>query len=201
MKLATHQLFVTEAHASFTMTDYFRNAAHDQWTQARRRAVITRLTANLRGREARLIDYDEIAQRLSLRSARYIGCLPILLEKIVGSVGRYQDFTAAFLPVTREMQSRWENVALLFLDPARFPPPIEAYKVGENYFVRDGNHRVSVARQLKLADVEAHVWEYPLPVKGLPPSADIDTLLIAYERQDFLETTHLDTLRPGMPFI
>jgi hypothetical protein len=114
----------------------------------------------------------------------------IPLAKIVGSVGRYQDFVQAFLPTNESMSDRWQSVAAAYLNPtSRGLPPIEVYQVGDCYFVRDGNHRVSVARHLKLPIIEAHVWEYLRPIAGLAPGVDIDTLLREAERSDFLEKT------------
>ena len=65
-------------------------------------------------------------------------------------------------------------------------PPIDVYQVGESYFVLDGNHRVSIARQHGLETIEAYVWEFPTP-HGLSPEADIDELLIKSEQVEFLE--------------
>ncbi len=172
--------------------------ARQVWDQARRKAFWARLLESMAGEEAGLLDFNEVSQRLHLRNAIYRGVQLVPLEKIVGSVGRYQDFTRAFLPLSGGMGGRWQRVAALYLDPTSGGvPPVELYKVGDAYFVKDGNHRVSVARQLGLEDIEAYVWEYPEPVSGLGPDADIDTLLLEAERQDFLEQTRLDELRPG----
>jgi hypothetical protein len=65
-------------------------------------------------------------------------------------------------------------------------PPIDVYQVGESYFVLDGNHRVSVARQHGLELIEAYVWEFPTPV-GLSPEADMHELLIRSEQIEFME--------------
>jgi hypothetical protein len=127
-----------------------------------------------------------------------VGVRDIPLDRIVGSVGRYQDFVEAFLPVNESMNQRWERIAAAYLNPtSRGLPPIEVCQVGDCYFVRDGNHRVSVARHLKLPDIEAHVWQYLYPVAGLTPGVDIDALILEAERHDFLEKTELDQLRPG----
>src|SRR5512136_1482373 len=93
----------------------------------------------------RLLPFDEIRKQLPLRGQHDIGMQQILLDKVVGSVGRYQDFDKAFLPRYRFLRSRWVSI-----DSAQMQdiilPPIDVYKIGEVYFVRDGNHRVSVAR-------------------------------------------------------
>ena len=174
----------------------YKTEAQRQWDLARRKAMWRKLSANIQRKELdRILSFEEITRRLQLRTARYIGTHNIPLSQIVGSVGRYNDFLQTFLPDSPEMQARWQAVARAYLDPTEIVPPIEVYKISDNYFVKDGNHRVSAANQLKLPDIEARVWEYPMP-EGLSPKAPIDALLIEAERQDFLQTTQLDQLRP-----
>ena len=176
----------------------YQAEARREWTEARRKALWVQLRASLGSKKFDLVDFTQLAKHFNLGSASYEGVKDIPLTKIVGSVGRYQDFVQAFLPTNESMADRWQKIATLYLDPSsRGVPPIEVYQVGDWYFVSDGNHRVSVARQLKLEIIEAHVWEYFKPVAGLAPGVDIDMLLIEAERRDFLEKTRLDELRPG----
>lgn len=176
----------------------FQHKARQEWDQVRRKAFWSKLRADFAGKEGKLLNFNEVAQRFELSNAFYRGVRNVPLEKIVGSVGRYQDFTQTFLPVTDAMADRWQKIAALYLDPTSGGvPPIEVYKVGQVYFVRDGNHRVSVANQLGFVDIEAYVWEYPEAAVGLTPGRDIDAALLEAERQAFLEQTALDTLRPG----
>ncbi len=178
--------------------DYYRTEAREHWEQARRKARAARIAASIPGEHTGLLDFNDIAAQLGLKHAVYRGVQTVPLDSIVGSAGRYKDFTGAFLPVDDSMSSRWQRIAAIYLDPTSGGvPPVELYKVGTAYFVKDGNHRVSVARQLDLKDIEAYVWEYPEPVSDVGPEADIDTLLIEAERREFLEKTQLDTLRPG----
>ncbi|MCL4295203.1 MAG: hypothetical protein KJ077_05725 [Anaerolineae bacterium] len=180
------------------MQDLYSEVAHREWNQARRKALWLQLRSSLSSKKIELIDFGQLSQRFDLGNAAYQGVQKIRVAKIMGSVGRYHDFVQAFLPTTENMRHRWEKIATLYLDPSsRGLPPIEVYQVGDSYFVSDGNHRVSVARQLGLKELEAHVWEYPQPVAGLAPGVDIDSLLIEAERREFLEKTHLDELRPG----
>ncbi len=175
----------------------YSTEARRKWDQASRKAFWNKLLGELGGEKLGLLDFNEVSQRLHLKTAIYRGVETVPLDKIVGSVGRYQDFTGAFLPVMSGMQGRWQAVAALYLDPtSRGAPPIELYKVGDAYFVKDGNHRVSVAHQIGMNAIEAYVWEYPVPVAGLDSNTDIDTLLLEAERQDFLDQTNLDVLRP-----
>jgi hypothetical protein len=180
------------------MNDAYLPEARENFEIASRKAFWTRMLARLEGQQTEVLDFNAIADDLHLRTAVYRGRQIVPLHQIVGSVGRYKDFTGAFLPVSMDMRMRWQRIATLYLAPTGTGvPPIELYKVGDSYFVKDGNHRVSVANQLEMPDIEAYVWEYPDPVAGLDSDTDIDTLLLEAGRQDFLEKTHLDELRPG----
>ncbi|MBN2471625.1 MAG: transcriptional regulator [Anaerolineae bacterium] len=175
----------------------YLNQAREQFDRAHSKAFWDQFLGGVQGREAQLLDFNEIAHHLSLKTAIYRGTQIIPIDHIVGSVGRYKDFTGAFLPVNEDMRERWQRVAMLYIDPASTgAPPIDVYKVGDAYFVRDGNHRVSVVSQMGLDTIEAYVWEYPQPVEGVDTNADIDTLLLENERREFLENTQLDRLRP-----
>jgi hypothetical protein len=179
------------------MSNRYHEVARQEWGQARRKALLAQLWASLSNKENRLVDFAKLSQRFDLGNASYQGVQMIPLYKIVGSLGRYGDFDRAFFPTNENMRERWEKIARLYLDPSgRGVPPIEVYQVGEGYFVAEGNHRVSVARQLKRNTIEAHVWQYYKPVAGLTPGVDIDALVIEAERRDFMERTHLDELRP-----
>jgi hypothetical protein len=179
------------------MNNMYRDRARSEWSKVRRRALWAQLQANLGHKKINLINFTELSNRFNLGGSFYLGVRDIPLDKIIGSVGRYQDFVQAFLPINESVAARWESVAAAYLNPmSRGLPPIEVYQVGDCYFVKDGNHRVSVARHLKLPELEAHVWEYLQPVAGLVPGVDIDTLLLEAERQEFLEKTRLDELRP-----
>ncbi len=93
-----------------------------------------------------LLAFDEIRKYLPVHGQYDVGVRQIPIDKIVGSVGRYNDFDRAFLPRHRHIRSRWISIDLAKLRDIELPP-IEVYKIGEVYFVKDGNHRVSVARE------------------------------------------------------
>lgn len=177
-----------------------RHEVEDKWRRARRRAFWAQVGGYLKGEQSTLISFDEVANKLRLKNYRYLGVQSIPLEKIVGSVGRYQDFMRHFLPRVRnhDMKERWAAIAALYLDPtSKGVPPIEVFKVGDSYFVKDGNHRVSVGNSLGIPDIEAYVWEYQVELQGVTPSTNLDKLLLASERQEFLFQTHLADLRPA----
>lgn len=141
-----------------------------------------------------LMSFDEIRSRFNLHEEHYHGIHDVPLEKIVGSVGRYKDFTATFLPKSNNMKERWSRVYAV-ANSMQGPPPIELYKVGETYFVRDGNHRVSVARELDAKTIEAHVTELPTSIP-LRPNMTNQEMEAAKAYAYFLEETELSRAVP-----
>jgi hypothetical protein len=141
-----------------------------------------------------LMPFDEIRKKLPIRGQHDLGMRQILLDQIVGSVGRYHDFDRAFLPRFTFLRGRWVSIARAQLQDINLPP-IEVYKLGEVYFVRDGNHRVSVARERGQAYIDAYVTEIVSPVP-VTPDTNIDNLIRECERIEFYDKTHLDSLRP-----
>ena len=183
------------------MSNQYLQVAREEWNKARRKAMWSSVTNFLQRDKSELMNFNEVAQRLNLKHAVYRGVQVVPLEKIVGSVGRYQDFTDTFLPRTPEMGERWASVATLQLNAHSHGfPPIEIYRIGKWYFVKDGHHRVSVAQQLDLPDIEAYVWEYPQPEMDVRDSSNLDHVLLAWEHQDFITQTQLDKLRPDHNF-
>ena len=119
--------------------------SYKEYSTARQRALIEEWLSAFTGRTSDLLSFEEVKQNLMLRDSTYKGLQEIELDKIVGSLGRYRDFTRTFLPRNDKTQDRWRRVDAVAHDLGGFPP-IEVYQVGDVYFVRDGNHRVSVSR-------------------------------------------------------
>lgn len=165
------------------------------FSQARMGAFWQEVWSFLTGRSIDLLRFEEVRNRLRLRDERNLGLQEIPLDKIVGSVGRYRDFTRTFLPRTNAIRSRWQRLDAMAHGPSGFPP-IEVYKVGSVYFVIDGNHRVSVAKQLGAKTIEAFVTDLPTAVP-IDENLSPDDLLIKEGYADFLRKTQLDVLRPG----
>ena len=84
------------------------------------------------------------------------------MKQIVGSVGRYNDFDRVFLPRRRALRERWASIDSAHIKEINLPA-IEVYKVGSVYFVLDGNHRVSVARERGQEYIDAMVIELEVP--------------------------------------
>ena len=177
------------------MDDSLAPSRRQDWEQARRSGFIQDVLGTFTRRPADLLPFDEVQKKLSLCNARYLGVLDVPLDHIVGSVGRYRDFTRAFSPRRGSMQERWLRINQLIARGGGLPP-IELYKVGDAYFVRDGNHRVSVAHQTGQPSIEAYVWEYQTRVP-IGPDTDLDDLMCKAAHAAFLEHTNADRLCPG----
>jgi hypothetical protein len=106
----------------------------------------------------RLLSYEEAKSALVRSSQAYRGMRTVEVEKITGSVGRYRDFDGSFLPHKKSMIERWGRVDRAYHQGVELPA-VSLYKIGDAYFVRDGNHRVSVAKYHKVAAIDAEVVE------------------------------------------
>ena len=173
--------------------DRVRGRVGRDFEQAHRWAFIQDILSLIRYEPVDLLPFEVVREKLNLGNKSYLGLQEIPLDQIVGSVGRYEDFTRTFMPRKTSTRLRWESIDSL-TDQGGWPP-IEVYKVSDTYFVRDGNHRVSVAHQLGMETIEAHVWEYPTRVP-LETDDDLSDLILRAEYLEFLEDTQLDQLRP-----
>ncbi len=132
------------------------------FSRALRKARLRRLVSRLRGKPtARSISpsFDEVQGTLQAYNRVRRGIRVVDLEKIVGSVGRRRDFDRSFMPLRAAVGKRWKRVDLAF-HRDKVLPPVSLYKLGDAYFVEDGNHRVSVARYHGVPGVEAYVTEF-----------------------------------------
>ncbi|MBN1888070.1 MAG: universal stress protein [Thermoflexales bacterium] len=172
------------------------SSALDNFRRARQRAAMEEIVARLAGRSADLLSFEQARQKLRAKGSQPQGLREIPLDAIVGSTGRYYDFTRSFLPRCDSDAERWARVEMAVGELASMPP-IWVYKIGQAYFVDDGHHRVSVARTLGAKHIRAYVIEVRTKVP-LSPSDQPDDLIWKAEYADFLERTHLDELRPGM---
>ena len=137
------------------------------FTHARRRALLRRIKARLRKDLAcnQLLSFDEVKGSLGAFSKVYLGMRVVPVEKIVGSVNRYRDFDRTFLPTKASLETRWKHIDRAY-HRAEELPPVSLYKIGEKYFVVDGNHRVSVASYQGTEMIDAEVIEirYRMPI-------------------------------------
>jgi hypothetical protein len=134
--------------------------AAKEFAGAHQKAFLRRIGAFLRRHPSsnRLPSFDEATAALGPWRQAYLGIRTVAVESIVGSEGRYADFDDEFLPLGGSSEEKWRSVYAA-LRSGEDLPPVSLLKVGDAYFVRDGNHRVSVARWLGVEALDAEVAE------------------------------------------
>ena len=170
--------------------------ADKDFTSARRRAFLRRIGACLRNDPAsnQLLSFDEVKKALGAVEQVYLGLREVPVEKIVGSVGRHRDFDRAFLPSKGDLGTRWKKIDQM-VNRAEELPPVSLYKLGDAYFVQDGNHRVSVARIQGVEMIDAEVTELRsrVPIDSALTARD---LLYKLEHRHLLERLPMDRVLP-----
>ena len=161
---------------------------------ARWKAFLHDIAAVIAGRPRDLISFEEVREKLCAYDQRDMGLQSVPVKQIVGSVDRYRDFDRSFLPTQSHTEGKWKGIDLAHLRHVELPP-VTLYKVGDIYFVRDGHHRVSVAREKGAEFIDAEVIEAQARVP-IAPDLTASDLEIAGEYTTFLERTGLDRLRP-----
>lgn len=131
-------------------------AAATAFRTERCKAGLERLRALLTGHDCELRSLSAALGARVQGDGHYAGLRTVCLSRIRGSEGRSEDFTAEFRPLKAHNRERWLRVALAHLKGIVLPP-VELIQVGDDYFVRDGNHRVSVARAFGQESIEALV--------------------------------------------
>jgi hypothetical protein len=172
----------------------FDNIANQDFQRAINRASWRKILSRLTGSDNQLLPYDEVRARLPMRGQHYTGLHQVPIDKIVGSIGRYKDFDRAFLPIQNRTKDRWISIDKAHYEDVPLPP-VELYKIGDIYFVKDGNHRVSVARERGQLFIDAYVTEIDIPIT-LSTDIKIDDLEKKEKQAEFMLETGLRSLRP-----
>jgi hypothetical protein len=161
--------------------------AQSDFSRTRRRRALSGLARRLR-REPDdvnvILPFDEVVEALGWRGERRLGLQVISLDSIVGTVDRSRDFDRSFRPTSRRVRRRWEGIAEA-IRRGQSMPPIDVYRIGDLHFVRDGHHRVSVARALGLDVIDAYVTEIVTAVGAGQRTRLRDLALKSHERLFF----------------
>ncbi len=160
----------------------------DDFARARSRAKLQRILSTFKWKNPNLLSFYEVTKLIKPDAQFYKGLQTIPVKKIIGSENRYQDFSLAFYPRNPVLKRRWENIEAAKLND-EFLPPISVYKLGDCYFVRDGNHRVSVARSMGQEFIDAEVVELSskIPLEEGMTLNELKKRVVAHERSVFLE--------------
>ena len=135
-----------------------QDAQHD-FSRARRARLLADVGRRLRREPddvALILPFEEVVDALGRVGQRDRGLQVVPLDAIVGTVDRAADFDRGFRPTSPRLRARWERIAAAQRRGESLPP-VSLYKVGDLYFVRDGHHRVSVAKSLGRDDIDAYV--------------------------------------------
>jgi hypothetical protein len=173
-------------------TGFPSSDAQSDFGRARRRQVASRLARRLRGEPGDvhlILPFDEVVEALGRKGERRLGLQTIPLDSIVGTVDRTREFDRNFRPTTRRVRRRWQRIAEA-IRRGEGMPPIDVFRIGDMHFVRDGHHRVSVARQLGLEVIEAYVTEIETAV-GADASVRVRDLAMKGHERLFFERVPL----------
>ncbi len=173
--------------------------AREDFNKARSRASISRILNALTPEKQDLLSLEDIRNLIKPKSETYLGMKVIEIDLIVGSEGRYKDFNRTFLPKREFIRNRWENVDKAHLKSIILPP-IKLYEIGGAYFVRDGNHRVSVAKLKGVLSIDAEVirLDTEIPLGPELTRSEIEKAIIKYEKKRVFDNTELGKIiNPG----
>lgn len=156
------------------------------FSKARNKAFINELQHFLNPDETKMISFSQMKKFLKPQNETYIGMKTIPISKIVGSEGRYKDFDNQFLPKNSFMKERWEHVDEAVIKDIVLPP-ISVYELGGLYFVRDGNHRVSVAKSKGVEFIDADIISLQTEIRLYPVRtlAGMIKQIVAWEKKNF----------------
>ncbi len=176
---------------------YFTDRARGDFNKARNKAMFTRILTLLTREKDELLSFEEVKALVKPESETYGGVKTVPISLVVGSEGRYRDFNRFFLPRHQHLHSRWERVDLAHYQQIDLPP-VNLYEIGGVYFVRDGNHRVSVARAQGIEFIDAEVISLGSKITLEPGMSrdDLKRAVIDLEKKEFFKKTRLDQLRP-----
>ncbi|MDR3284719.1 MAG: transcriptional regulator [Treponema sp.] len=173
------------------MKSWLFNEADNDFAKARNMALINEIQHFFNPDDTALLSFQEAKELLKPHNEVYKGMQTIPVDLIVGSEGRYRDFDNHFFPKHNYTKNRWLNIDMAHLQNVNLPP-IRLYELGELYFVRDGNHRVSVARSRGVQFIDAEVTSLQSEIKIRPGRLNQKALLaqvLAYEKRLFYAIT------------
>lgn len=170
--------------------------SHQAFEQARLRQIFRRLLSF--GRRSTPLPLAQVSRWVRPSRETYRGVRSIPVRLIVGSEERYRDFDREFLPKRKDLGARWMRLYRAFMRDVILPP-IKVYELGGLFFVRDGNHRVSVAREQKLEFIDAEVVALDSEIKLSPGMSldDIKRLIADRERKELMDAMGIPALQKG----
>lgn len=163
--------------------------ASTDFNKAKSKALFNTILNILRPEKRELLSFYDVKSLIKTKSESYKGMQVIKIDDIAGSEGRYNDFNKAFLPKKEHLRKRWESIDKAYITDVILPP-IKLYKIGQVYFVRDGNHRVSVAKAQGMYSIDAEVTELTTSIAITPTMTRIELIaaVISYEKEQIIQS-------------
>jgi len=166
--------------------------AREDFNKARSKETISNILNAMTPERQKLLSLEDIKRLIKPKSETYIGMKAIDIQLIIGSEGRYKDFNRTFLPKKEFIRNRWENIDKAHLQSVILPP-IKLYEISGSYFVRDGNHRVSVAKMQGVRSIDAEVirLDTEIPLSPEMTQTEMKKAVINYEKDHIFLNTEL----------
>ncbi|NQT60218.1 MAG: transcriptional regulator [Bacteroidetes bacterium] len=169
--------------------------ANEYFMRALKKAKLQTFLSRLQMERTELLSFYDVKELVKPKRQTYRGMKAIRVDRIIGSEGRYKDFNKAFFPKKALLKGRWESISKAHLQMIDLPA-ISVYKIGDAYFVRDGNHRVSVAKTLKVEFIDADIVELDAEINLEPGMTDrqLREKVVAYERKRVIKSTTIESI-------
>ena len=183
---------VIDTEETKEMDEYVNQLARDDFNKAKTKSALAKILNTLTPDRQELLSLQDVKDLIKPKTESYIGMETVKLESIVGSEGRYNDFNRAFLPKKEFIRHRWESIDKAHIKDVILPP-VKLYKISQVYFVRDGNHRVSVAKLNGQYAIDAEVIELDSKIHIDPgvTMQDLKSKIIEYEKEHVFEHSEL----------
>jgi len=195
--LNSYNHIVIDWESGMKENSYVVSQADNDFSRARQKAWIESVKSIINPEAGQLLSFNHIKTLLKPGKEKYLGMQTVSIANIVGSEDRYQDFSKHFFPKREHLKSRWTSVDRAFLTDIILPP-IKLLKIGDMHFVRDGNHRVSVALSQGAMAIDAEVIELTaeIPIEKNATTEAITKAVLTYERNTVLSQTDLGSIIP-----
>ena len=180
---------MAENRKEYTAT-YEYTQATESFDKARNQAIRSRIQNIMNSKRDDLLSFNDVKEILKPNNQVYLGLRSVPVRLIVGSEGRYRDFNKYFSPRSEFLRARWERVARAQIKDIPLPA-VQLYEIGGAYFVRDGNHRISVARSQGVEEIDAEVISLSseITITSGMTTDDLKQAVIDLEKKIFYEKT------------
>ena len=180
------------------MIEYeFDMQARDDFNRARKKQIFSKIFSILKNESDDLLSLSDVKKIIKPKSEHYKGMKTVPVSLIVGSEGRYRDFNKTFLPKHQNLEGRWKRVDVAHYMDVNLPP-VTLYEIGGVYFVRDGNHRISVAliKGVDFIDAEVTSLTSEIPLHPEMSRDDLKKAVIEFENNIFSRDINLKQVIP-----